>query len=153
MTAKDKDTGKEQTVTISGSTNLDKSEVERMIKEAEEHAAEDKRRKEEIEARNQADSLAYQLERTLKDLGDKVPVHEKARCEQLIADTKQAIKEEAPIDRIRQLTSDLQQALQMVASAAYQQTAQAGPETGAGDSASQSGKGGDDVIDAEFTEK
>ncbi|HDM78198.1 MAG TPA: molecular chaperone DnaK [Deltaproteobacteria bacterium] len=153
VTAKDKDTGKEQTVTISGSTNLDKSEVERMIKEAEEHAAEDRRRKEEVEARNQADSLAYQLERTLKDLGDKVPVHEKARCEQLIADTKQAIKEEAPLEKVKQLISDLQQALQMVASTAYQQTAQAGPQAGAADTSAQSGKGGDDVIDAEFTEK
>ena len=153
VTAKDKDTGKEQTVTISGSTNLDKSEVERMIREAEEHAAEDRRRKEEVEARNQADSLAYQLERTLKDLGDKVPVHEKARCEQLIADTKQAIKEEAPLEKVKQLISDLQQALQMVASTAYQQTAQAGPQAGAADTSVQSGKGGDDVIDAEFTEK
>ncbi len=153
VTARDKDTGKEQTVTISGSTNLDKSEVERMIKEAEEHAAEDKRRREEVEARNQADSLAYQLERTLKDLGDKVPVHEKARCEQLIADTKQAIKEEAPLEKVKQLISDLQQALQMVASAAYQQTAQGGAEAGATDTSAQSGKGGDDVIDAEFTEK
>ena len=153
VTAKDKDTGKEQTVTISGSTNLDKSEVERMIREAEEHAAEDRRRKEEVEARNQADSLAYQLERTLKDLGDKVPVHEKARCEQLIADTKQAIKEEAPLEKVKQLISDLQQALQMVASTAYQQTAQAGPQAGAADTSAQSGKGGDDVIDAEFTEK
>jgi len=124
-----------------------------MIKEAEEHAAEDRRRKEEVEARNQADSLAYQLERTLKDLGDKVPVHEKARCEQLIADTKQAIKEEAPLEKVKQLISDLQQALQMVASTAYQQTAQAGPQAGAADTSAQSGKGGDDVIDAEFTEK
>ncbi len=153
VTARDKDTGKEQTVTISGSTNLDKSEVERMIKEAEEHAAEDKRRREEVEARNQADSLAYQLERTLKDLGDKVPVHEKARCEQLIADTKQAIKEEAPLEKVRQLISDLQQALQMIASAAYQQTAQSGAESGSADTSAQGGKGGDDVIDAEFTEK
>ena len=153
VTAKDKDTGKEQTVTISGSTNLDKSEVERMIKEAEQHAEEDKRRREEVEARNQADSLAYQLERTLKDLGDKVPVHEKARCEQLIEDAKKAVKEEAPLDKVKQLISDLQQALQMVASAAYQQTAQAGPEAGAADTSAQAGKGGDDVIDAEFTEK
>ena len=162
VSAKDKDTAKEQKITISGSTNLDKEESERMVREAEAHAAEDKARKETIEERNQADSLAYQVERTLKELGDKVPVHEKGRCEQLIADIRQAIKEDAPVDKIRQLKSDLQQAAYALSSAAAQQGQQgpgAGPQAGAGpqgagpeEGAAPSG-GNEDVIDAEFTEK
>jgi len=150
VTARDEETGKEQKVTISDSTNLDKSEVERMVRDAQEHAEEDKRRRETVDARNQVDSLAYQLERTLKDLGDKVPLHEKARCEQLIEDARKAVADEsATKERYQQLASDLQQALHGVAAAAYQQ--QAGAE--AGRAASGSAGGGDDVIDAEYTEK
>ena len=130
VTARDQETGKEQTVTISESTNLSKSEVERMVQDAQAHAADDKSRRESIEARNQADSLAYQLERTLKDLGDKVPLHEKARSEQLIEDTRRAVKDETVgKDRYQQLASDLQQALQMLASAAYQQAGKAEDRT------------------------
>jgi len=157
VSARDKDTGKEQKITISGSTNLDKSEIDRMVREAEEHAAEDRKRREAVEARNEADSLAYQVERTLNDLGDKVPVHEKARCEQLIADIRQAIKEEAPVERMRQLISDLQQAAHGLSAAAYQQAASAGASTGGsatstgGDSGAAGGK--DDAIDAEFTQE
>ena len=166
VSAKDKDTAKEQKITISGSTNLDKDESERMVREAEAHAEEDKTRKETIEERNQADSLAYQVERTLKELGDKVPVHEKGRCEQLIADIRQAIKEDAPVDKIRQLKSDLQQAAYALSSAAAQQgqpgpgagpQAGGGPEAGAGPEGQAAPSGGsgsnEDVIDAEFTEK
>ena len=166
VSAKDKDTAKEQKITISGSTNLDKDESERMVREAEAHAEEDKTRKETIEERNQADSLAYQVERTLKELGDKVPVHEKGRCEQLIADIRQAIKEDAPVDKIRQLKSDLQQAAHALSSAAAQQgqpgpgagpQAGGGPEAGAGPEGEAAPSGGsgsnEDVIDAEFTEK
>ncbi len=161
VSAKDKDTGKEQKITISGSTNLDKEESERMVREAEAHAEEDKKRKESIEERNQADSLAYQVERTLTELGDKVPVNEKARCEQLIADIRTAIKEDAPVEKIRQLKSDLQQAAHALSAAAAQQAQtgpgpqpgagpQAGPDAGGG---AQGTTGNDDVIDAEFTEK
>jgi len=159
VSAKDRDTGKEQKITISGSTNLDKSEIERMIRDAEAHAAEDRSRKEAIEERNQADSLAYQVERMLRELGDRAPVHEKARCEQLIADIRQAIKDEAPVERIRQLKSDLQQASYSL-SAAAQQAGVGGPATGTGTGSAAGGarggsqpSGGEDVIDAEFTEK
>jgi molecular chaperone DnaK len=150
VTARDQETGKEQTVTISESTNLSKTEVERMVQDAQAHAADDKSRRESVEARNQADSLAYQLERTLKDLGDKVPLHEKARSEQLIEDTRRAVKDEAiGKERYQQLASDLQQALQMLASAAYQQAGKAEDRT----SRDGSGRGGsEDVVDAEFTE-
>ena len=83
VTARDQETGKEQKVTISESTNLPKDEVERMVDDAQSHATEDKTRRETVEARNHADSLAYQLERTISDLGDKVATHEKAACSSL----------------------------------------------------------------------
>lgn len=150
VSARDKGTGKEQTITISGSTSLDRGEIDRMVREAETHAAEDKKRKEEIEARNEADSLAYQVERQLKDLGEKVAVHEKARIEKLLADLKAAIKENASIDRIRALKEELQQAASAISQAAYRQepgTAGPGPAGHAGNHA------GDDAIDVEFEEK
>ncbi|MDL1972550.1 MAG: molecular chaperone DnaK [Deltaproteobacteria bacterium] len=150
VTAKDLDTQKEQKITITGASTLDKSEVERMVKEAEMHAEEDRRRKEEIEIRNQADNLSYQVEKTIKELGDRAPAAEKARCEQLIQDIRQAIKENAPIDRIKTLMNDLQQAAYTLSSQAYQQaTGTAGPGPTAGPSP---GKDKEDVIDAEYKE-
>ena len=150
VSAKDKSTGKEQTITISGSSNLDQSEIDRMIREAERYAAEDKRRKQEVEARNEADSLAYQVERQLKDLGDKIPVHEKGRIEQLLADLKAALKENAPVDRIRTLKEDLQQAAYNLSQNAYQSAYQQGSGTTSGSTGKPAD---DDVIDAEFEEK
>ncbi len=152
VTARDQETGKEQTVTISESTNLSKSEVERMVQDAQVHAADDKTRREMIEVRNQADSLAYQLERTLTDVGDKVPLHEKARSEQLIEETRRAVKDETVgKERYQQLASDLQQALQMIAATAYKQTGGTG-EQACGSCSGRPG-GRDDVVDAEFTER
>lgn len=144
--AKDKATGKEQKITISGSTTLGKDEIDRMIKDADLHAAEDRGRKEKVEAKNEADSLAYQMERQLKDLGDRVPIHEKARGEQLIVDIRQAIKDDADIQRIKSLTSDLQQALSSLSSATYQ-------EATGGPAQPQRPRKDDDVVDAEFNEK
>jgi molecular chaperone DnaK len=144
--AKDKATGKEQKITISGSTTLGKDEIDRMIKDADLHAAEDRGRKEKVEAKNEADSLAYQMERQLKDLGDRVPIHEKARGEQLIVDIRQAIGDDADIQRIKSLTSDLQQALSSLSSATYQ-------EATGGPAQPQRPRKDDDVIDAEFNEK
>src|SRR3954453_6106083 len=109
VSARDKDTGAEQQVTIQESTNLDQGEVERMIGEAEQHAAEDRRRREEIEARNELDSLAYRVERLVPTLQDRLPVHEKARAEQLVSDAREAVAEAAGLDRVRPLISDLQQ--------------------------------------------
>ncbi|SFM52880.1 molecular chaperone DnaK [Thermodesulforhabdus norvegica] len=156
VTAKDMATGKEQTVTITESTNLDKSEIERMIREAEQYAEEDRKRKELVEARNQTDSLVYQLEKTLKELGDKIPVNEKSRCEKLLEDARTALNDQNTTkERFQQLNSDLQQALHMIAAAAYQKASagQAGQSEAASGQAGSSGSGGDDVIDAEFTEK
>ncbi len=162
VTARDQQTGKEQAITISESTNLAKDEVERMVADAQSHSAEDKRRRETIEARNTADTLAYQLERSLRELGDKVPANEKARSEAMIEETRKAVQDESTTkERFQQLASDLQQASQMIASAAYQQ-AGAGAERGAGPEERREDDrrrgpgpyrgGGDDVIDAEFTE-
>ncbi|MBZ4653036.1 MAG: chaperone protein DnaK [Peptococcaceae bacterium] len=146
VSAKDKATGKEQTVTITGSSTLSKEEIDRMVREAEANAAEDKRRRQEVEIRNEADSLVYQVERKLREQGTQLPVHEKARIEQLVNDLKTALKENAAIDRIRSLTGDLQQA-----AAAFAYTG-SNPQPGnyAGNTSTA---GPDDVIDAEYREK
>jgi molecular chaperone DnaK len=156
VTAKDLGSGKEQKITISGSTSLDKAEIDRMIRDAEQHAVEDRQRRELVEARNTADSLAYSVERAISDMGDRVPAHERARAESLISDIRSAVKDESvPIDRLRQLTSDLQQISHSLASAAYGgQASAAGAGAGGGGGASRGGGGGDDdVIDAEYTPK
>jgi molecular chaperone DnaK len=155
VTAKDMATSKEQRITISGSTSLDKNEIDRMIQDATQHAAEDKTRRELVEARNMADSLAYSVERSMKDLGDRVPVNERARAESLINDIRSALKDEnTKLDRLRQLTSDLQQVSHALASAAYGQASAAGASaSGGGGGSRTSTDGGDDVIDAEYTPK
>jgi molecular chaperone DnaK len=157
VSARDKDTGAEQQVTIAESTNLDQGDVERMIREAEQHSAEDRRRREEVDARNELDSLAYQVERMLNDLQDRLPVHEKARAEQLVADARQAVSGKAGLDRVRPLISDLQQIAQALPSAA----AAAGAAAGGGGASGASGNGAgsdeavdeddEEVVDAEFT--
>jgi molecular chaperone DnaK len=155
VSARDKDTGAEQRITISESSNLDKSEIERMVQDAERNRSEDARLREMIDARNELDSAAYQVERRLNELGDAVPVHEKGRAEMLVSDARQAIKENAPLDRLRSLTSELQQVYQSLGASASSAGA-AGADGRPGSStgpAPQGGQGGqdDDVIDAEFT--
>jgi molecular chaperone DnaK len=155
VSARDKDTGAEQRITISESSNLDKSEIERMVQDAERNRSEDARLREMIDARNELDSAAYQVERRLNELGDAVPVHEKGRAEMLVSDARQAIKENAPLDRLRSLTSELQQVYQSLGATASSAGA-AGADGRPGSStgpAPQGGQGGqdDDVIDAEFT--
>lgn len=153
VSAQDKASGKEQKITISGSTSLDKGEIDRMISDAQQHAEEDKRRRELVEARNTADSLAYNVERAIRDLGDRVPEHERARAESLINDIRNAIKDETTdIERLRQLTSDLQQVSHSLAGAAYSQESGGAAAAGAGAGGQTSG-GDDDVIDAEYVEK
>jgi len=143
VSARDKDTGAEQRITISESSNLDKSEVERMVRDAEEHRGEDVRLRELIDARNELDSVAYQVEKRLGELGASAAVHEKARAEMLVADARQAVKEEAPLDRLRSLTAELQQVYHGLGAAPT-----GGPSAGGQPNAPQ---GDDDVIDAEFT--
>jgi molecular chaperone DnaK len=157
VTAKDMATAKEQKITISGSTSLDKNEIDRMVRDAEQHSAEDKARRELVEARNMADSLAYSVERSIRDLGDRVPAHERARAESLINEIRSALKDEStPLERFRQLTSDLQQVAHSLASAAYSQASAAGAGAGGGGGSGHSGGtqgADDDVIDAEYTPK
>jgi molecular chaperone DnaK len=154
VAAQDKASGKEQKITISGSTSLDKGEIERMINDAAQHAEEDKRRRELVEARNAADSLAYSVERSITDLGDRVPDHERARAESLINEIRGAVKDESvTIERLRELTSDLQQVSHSLASSAYgQETSAAAASAGAGGGPAGTG-GDDDVIDAEYVPK
>ncbi len=156
VSARDKDTGAEQKITITESGNLDRSEVERMVAEAERHREQDVQIRELVDARNELDALAYQVERRLGELGDAVPAHEKARAEMLVADARQAIKDEAPLDRVRSLTGELQQVAQgLVARAAGRPPGgPAGPEprrTRWRPGSGQPPPGGDDVIDADFT--
>jgi molecular chaperone DnaK len=147
VTAKDKDTDAEQRVTISESTNLDPAEAERMVRDAEEHAQDDRRRREEIDARNELDSLAYRAEQLLQELQDRIPVNEKARAEQLIADARQAIQDQAGLDRVRPLAADLQQIIHGLPASA---SATAGASNGNGDR-SEEAADEEEVIDAEFT--
>ena len=120
VSAKDKATGKEQKITITGSTGLDKSEVERMTKEAEAHAEEDKKKKEGIEIRNIADGLVYQTEKTLKEQGDKVPQDVRTEVEQKLNELKEGLKGE-DIDDIKKKGDALGEVLQKVGSAMYEQ--------------------------------
>ncbi|MGS2646555.1 molecular chaperone DnaK [Streptosporangium sp. LJ11] len=147
VSAKDKDTGAEQRITISESSNLDTSEVERMVADSERHREEDQRMRQVVDARNELDSAAYQVERRLTELGDSVPVHERARADMLAHDARDAIKQEAPLDRVRSLTAELQQIYHSLGAAGS--GAPGGPGA-AGASGSPGGRD-DDVIDAEFT--
>jgi molecular chaperone DnaK len=154
VTAKDKGTGKEQSISITGASTLDKTEVERMVNEAEKNASADKERREKIDRKNQADSLAYQAEKQLQDLGDKVNAADKTKVEGLVKDLRDAITKEDD-EQIKKLMPELQQALFAVGSNIYQQAGGGAP--GAGTDAADAGTstpggGGDDVIDADFTE-
>ncbi|MET7853908.1 Hsp70 family protein, partial [Streptomyces avermitilis] len=149
--ARDQDTGKEQGITISESSNLDRSEVERMVQEAERNQGEDHALREAVDARNELDAVAYQVEKRLAELGDAAPAHEKARAEMLVSDARAAVKEEAGVERVRPLTSELQQMLAALAAHQGAATADGGPGQDATTGAPTSGGGGgDDVIDAEF---
>ena len=145
VSARDKDTGAEQRITISESSNLDKSEVERMVADAGQHRDEDRRLRELTDARNELDNAAYQVEHLLAERGGSLPVHEKARAENLAADARQALKEQAPVDRLRTLTAELQQVYQILGASATGPGPQPEPEV------PPPGDAGDDVIDAEFT--
>jgi molecular chaperone DnaK len=155
VTAKDKGTGKEQSISITGASTLPDTEVDRMVREAEQNASADKERREKIDRKNQADSLAYQAEKQISELGDKVPADEKTKIEGLIKDLRDAIAQDDD-GKIQTLTTDLQQALYTLSSNLYQQADGAAPNAGTGAtngaSAEADSSGSDDVIDADFTE-
>ncbi|MFQ5398306.1 MAG: molecular chaperone DnaK [Anaerolineae bacterium] len=153
VTAKDKATGKEQKIQITASTNLSEAEVERMVNEAKQHEADDRRQRELIEARNQADQLVYTVEKTLNELGDKVSATDRGQVESVVNDLKEAIKTNDTA-RIRSLTEQLQQASYAFSQQLYQ--AQAQPQSNgngtAGNGAQPSGSPDDEVIEGEFQE-
>jgi molecular chaperone DnaK len=154
VTAKDKGTGKEQSISITGASTLDKTEVERMVREAESNASTDKENRDKIDRKNQADSLTYQAEKQLQELGDKVPAADKTKLEGLIKELKEAVAKEDDAE-IQRLSPEVQQTLMAIGSNIY---AQAGANAGGDDSDAGTPPGGgttggaDDVIDAEFSE-
>ncbi|RCV54682.1 molecular chaperone DnaK [Marinitenerispora sediminis] len=151
VTARDKDTGAEQGITISESSNLDRSEVDRMVAEAERHRDEDRELREAVDARNALDTVAYQVERRLERLGEAAPGHERARAEMLVGEAREAVGEQAPLDRVRSLTSELQQLLQGLMMRGGPEGRRAAAEEGTvprqqrGEAAEP-----EDVVDAEF---
>lgn len=163
VSAKDKGTGKEQKITITSSTNLTEEEINQKVKEAEEHAEEDKKKKAEIEGRNMAESMIYQTENTLKEIGDKVSGEDKKPVEDAIEELKKALDANNP-DEIKAKTDALTEAMNKVSTKLYQQQ---GAQPGAGnegtsgfsggdagtgeDSATNESKSDDDVVDADYT--
>ncbi|WNE96207.1 molecular chaperone DnaK [Streptomyces luomodiensis] len=155
VTARDRDTSKEQSVQISETGNLDRGEVERMVQEAERNRGEDQALREAVDARNDLDAIAYQVEKRLSEGGDAVPSHERSRAEMLVNDAREAVRNETGVERTRPLISELQQ---VHAGLAAHRTA--GPGTGAttgptgptGPGTRDTGGGGgdEDIIDAEF---
>jgi molecular chaperone DnaK len=154
--AKDLGTGKEQKVTITASTTLNKDEVSKMVRDAEAHAEEDRKHREEVEARNQADSLVYQAEKQLQENGDKIDPAIRSEVESKIEPVKQAIKDN-DVERMRSTSQELATAMQKIGEAVYKQAqgAGAGAQSATGTDGPKSGKpgGGDgDVVDADFKE-
>ena len=156
VTAKDKGSGKEQSISITGASTLSDNEVDRMVKDAESNAAADKEKREKIDVKNQAETLIYQAEKQLGELGDKVAADDKAKVEGFTADLKAAVEKD-DTDAIKTTLEQLQQALYAAGASVYQQAgadgaSASGASGGNGNGASASGSSADDVIDAEFTE-
>ena len=155
--AKDRATGKEQKVTITASSMLDKKDVDRMVREAGEHADEDRRRREEVEARNQAEALTFQAERTLKDLGDKVSAEDRAAVEGKVSDVRNALKTEA-VEVVTTRATELAEILQRVGTAAYAASAAEGSGSGdadageAGSDRTTARPADDETVEGEFKE-
>jgi molecular chaperone DnaK len=155
VTAKDKGSGKEQSISITGASTLSENEVEKMVKDAEANAVADKEKRERIDTKNQAETLIYQAEKQLGELGDKVGAEDKAKVEAAAAKLKEAVEKD-DFDTMKSELETLQQALYAAGAAVYQQAA--GAEAAAGAAPGGNGAGGagssssDDVIDAEFTE-
>jgi len=162
VTAKDKATNNEQKITISSSSGLSKDEVEKMARDAEAHSGDDRKKKEEIDARNRADSMVYNIEKMLKEHRDKVSASDAKAVEEALEETKKAMQE-GGVDRINQATSKLETASHKLAEAMYKSSSQAaggsqgapgGPgadgQAAGGDSKPKDGK--DNVVDAEFVD-
>ncbi|GAA0122184.1 MAG: molecular chaperone DnaK [Clostridium argentinense] len=148
VAAKDKGTGKEANITITASTNLSEDEIQNAVNEAERFAEEDKKRKEGIEIKNNADQIAYQTEKTLNDLGDKVSAEDKASINEKLEDLKK-VKDGEDLEAIKKATEELTQAFYAVSSKIYQAEAAQNPE-GAQQNPNDNGPDGDNVVDADY---
>lgn len=144
--AQDKATGKEQSMTVSGGSSLGKDDIDKMVKEAESHAEEDKKKQEEAEARNEADNLVYSTEKSLREVGDKVDADEKSKIEAALNDVKEALKD-SDIDKVKATAEELKQASYKMAEAVYAQQ-QAQSQTQAGDSGEDQAE--EEVVDADY---
>jgi molecular chaperone DnaK len=165
VSAKDLGTQKEQKITITAAGGLSKEEIEKMRKDAEAHAAEDEKRHEEVEARNKADGLAFQVEKTLRDAGDKIAAEKKAPVEAALKELREVLAKQpqAPIADVKAKEEALMKAMEPVAQEMYASAQQAQAAGGAGGANPSAGadageqpsskKGGDDVVDADFTMK
>ena len=156
VSAKDLGTGKSQNITIQSDSGMSKDDIDRMVKEAEAHAAEDKAQKESIEIRNNADSMVYQAEKLIKEMGDKAEAGQVDKAKAAIEKVKEALKG-TDTEAFKKATEELQEPLHAISAAAYQQAQQAqqaagGQQSGQAGQQQSSGKQDDDVIDAEFTE-
>jgi molecular chaperone DnaK len=151
VTAKDKGSGKEQSISITGASTLSDNEVDKMVKDAEANAAADKEKRERIDTKNQAETLVYQAEKQLGELGDKVGADDKAKVEAASAKLKEAIEKD-DFDTMKSELETLQQALYAAGAAVYQQAAGAEGAAAAGNGSDGGDAPSDDVIDAEFTE-
>jgi molecular chaperone DnaK len=151
VSARDKDTGAEQQITISETSNLNQGEIERMVADAEAHRSEDAALRARVDARNELDTVAYQVQRTLDENAGRISEHERARAELLVSDARTALDEQADIDRLRALTGELHQLLQSLAASARAGATAGTPAGSSGSSSGESGDDSDDVIDAEFT--
>jgi molecular chaperone DnaK len=151
VSARDKDTGAEQRITISETSNLNQAEIQRMVADAEAHRSEDAALRAQVDARNELDTVAYQVRRTLEDNAGAIPEHERARAELLLNDARTALEEQADIDRLRALTGEMHQLLQSLAASARAGATAGASARSAETSTGESSDDSDDVIDAEFT--
>ena len=153
VSAKDLGTGKEQSIKITSSSGLSEEEIDKLVKEAEAHAEDDKKKKELIEARNQADTLVYSVEKNLKDMGDQVDAAEKSRIEEAVTKVKTAMESD-DLEAIKAAQEELTQASHKLAEAMYAKASAQGDAAGTGAQAEQAGpaQGDDDVVDADFEE-
>ena len=159
VSAKDLGTGKEQSITITASTNMSKDDIDKAVKDAEQYAAEDKKRREEVDVRNNADQMVFQTEKALGEFGDKVSASEKSEVETKLSALKEALKS-GTVDDIKAKQDDLQKAFYAISEKVYKDAAAAGQAAGAqgagpdmGGQPAGGGNGGDDnVVDAEYKE-
>jgi molecular chaperone DnaK len=152
VSAKDKATGREQRITITASSGLNSDEIDRMVREAEQHAADDRSRKEQVEQRNQADNLAYSAEKTLRDLGDKVPADVRTDLEAKIQAVRDAIQG-TDVSLMRRRSEELSQALQQLGASMYQQEGDGTTPPPGGEQGGSGGPGEDETtVEGEFRE-